>query len=68
MKALKADVPIALLSAEDAIPISHHDSVDIFISKSEPIPRVLEIVADLLSRRVLFRPLKDWVGEGEKAA
>jgi CheY-like chemotaxis protein len=32
MKALKADVLIALLSAEDAIPVSHHDSVDIFIS------------------------------------
>lgn len=57
MKACKTDVPIVLLSADDVLPITNRDAVDVFVSKSEPIPRVLEIVDDLLSRRVLFQPL-----------
>jgi CheY-like chemotaxis protein len=68
MKACKTDVPIALLSADDVMPMRSRDAVDVFVSKSESIPRVLEIVENLLSRRVLFRSLEGWVGEGEKAA
>ena len=67
MKACKTDVPIALLSADDVISMSSSDAVDVFVSKSEPIPRVLEIVDDLLSRRVLFQPLSHGA-RGEKAA
>lgn len=68
MKACKPDVPIAVFSAEDVMPFSRRDGVDVFLCKSEPIPRVLEIVDDLLSRRVLFRPLERWAGAGQKAA
>jgi CheY-like chemotaxis protein len=66
MKACKTDVPIALLSA-DVMPMRSHDAVDVFVSKSEPIPRVLEIVDDLLSRRILFRPLDAWPAEEDAA-
>ncbi len=68
MKALKPDVPIALLSADDVMPTNSRDSVDVFVSKSEPIPRVLEIVDELLSRRVLFQPLDSWAADEEDAA
>lgn len=68
MKACKPDVPIALLSADDVAPPSERPAVDAFVPKSEPIPRVLERVDNLLSRRVLFRSLEGWEGEGEKAS
>jgi CheY-like chemotaxis protein len=63
MKACKTDVPIALLSADDVMPLSNRNAVDAFVSKSESIARVLEIVDDLLSRRVLFQSLDHWTGE-----
>lgn len=62
MKACKADVPIALLSA-DVMPLSTPNAVDVFVSKSESIPKVLEIVNELLSRRILFQPLNDWAAD-----
>jgi two-component system response regulator MprA len=37
MKACKTDVPIALLSADDVIPLSDRTAVDAFVSKSESI-------------------------------
>jgi CheY-like chemotaxis protein len=67
MKACKPDVPIALLSADDRMTMSRRDVVDVFVSKSEPIPKVLEIVEDLLSRRVLFRPLDLWPANKDAA-
>jgi CheY-like chemotaxis protein len=67
MKALKPDVPIALLSADDVAPPNERIGVDVFVSKSESVPRVLEIVDELLSRRVLFQPLTHWA-DGDKAA
>lgn len=67
MKALKPDVPIALLSADDIAPSSERIAVDVFVPKSESVPKVLKIVDDLLSRRVLFQALSHWA-DGEKAA
>jgi CheY-like chemotaxis protein len=57
MRAQKSDVPIALLSADDVSAPADPRAVDALISKSEPIPRVLEIVDHLLSLRLLFQPL-----------
>jgi CheY-like chemotaxis protein len=67
MKACKTDVPIALLSADDVMPLSSRNAVDTFVSKSESITRVLEIVDDLLSRRVLFQPLNGWAVDEDAA-
>ena len=51
----KTDVPIALFSADDVANLGDLETVDRFISKSEPIPKVLEIVDHLLNARFLFR-------------
>jgi CheY-like chemotaxis protein len=67
MKACKTDVPIALLSADDVMSLSSRNAVDTFVSKSESITRVLEIVHDLLSRRVLFQPLDSWAADKDAA-
>jgi CheY-like chemotaxis protein len=66
MKSCKTDVPIALFSADDVANLGDLETVDTFISKSEPIPKVLEIVDHLLSARFLFRRLEPW--EREDAA
>lgn len=60
MKACKVDVPIVLLSAEDLGALSNLKAVDAFVSKSESIIRVLEIVDYLLSLHFLFQPLDGW--------
>jgi two-component system response regulator CpxR len=57
MKASQPDVPVAMLSAEEAIPESALESVDVFISKSESPTSLLEIVEHLLDLRFLFAPL-----------
>jgi len=57
MRSCKTDVPIALFSADDLANVGDLETVDTFISKSEPIPKVLEIVEHLLSARFLFRRL-----------
>jgi hypothetical protein len=57
MKSCKTDVPIALYSADDLSSLDDPETVDTFISKSEPIPKVLEIVDHLLDARFLFRRL-----------
>ncbi|HEX6502134.1 MAG TPA: response regulator [Terriglobales bacterium] len=67
MKACKPDVPIALLSADTLPVLADLKAVDLFVSKSLPIAGVLEMVDQLLSRRVLFQPLQHWEG-GEQAA
>jgi CheY-like chemotaxis protein len=59
MKACKPDVPVALLSADDWMPPGMLETVDAFVSKSERIPRLLEIVDHLVSLRFLFQPLSD---------
>jgi CheY-like chemotaxis protein len=58
MRACKTGVPIALISAEDLTVLGHVKTVDAVVSKSEPIPRVLEIVDQLLTLRFLFQPLE----------
>ena len=64
MRSCKTDVPIALFSADDVANLGDLETVDTFISKSEPIPKVLEIVDELLSRRFLFRRLDPSEAEG----
>ncbi len=58
MRACKTDVPIALLSADDLTVLGDVKTVDALVSKSEPIPRVLEIVEQLLTLRSLFEPIE----------
>jgi CheY-like chemotaxis protein len=67
MKGCKADVPVVLLSADDLPVLANLKVVDAFVSKSEPIARVLEIVDYLLSRRILFQPLDDWKNDDRVA-
>jgi CheY-like chemotaxis protein len=57
MKASQPDVPVAMLSAEEGLPESALESVDVFISKSESPTSLLEIVEHLLDLRFLFTPL-----------
>ena len=56
MKASQPDVPIAMLSADEGLPESALESVDVFISKSESPTSLLEIVERLLDLRFLFAP------------
>ena len=56
MKASQPDVPVAMLSSDEAIPESALESVDVFISKSESPTSLLEIVEYLLDLRFLFTP------------
>ena len=58
MKTCKADVPVALMSADNLPVLANLKAVDAFVCKSEAIGRVFDIVDDLLSRRVLFQPLE----------
>lgn len=67
MKACKPDVPIALLSADTLPVLADLKAVDVFVSKSLPIAGVLEMVDQLLSRRVLFQPLEHWEGDEQAA-
>ena len=57
MKESKPEVPVALLSSDEFLPLSELEAVDCFIPKSEPIVSLLEKVDYLLSLRFLFRPL-----------
>ena len=69
MKACKPDVPVALLSTDDRVPQSKLKTVDVLVSKSEPITAFLAIVDHLLSLRFLFQPLGNLkTGEGRGAA
>jgi len=56
MKDSKPDVPVALLSRDECLPLRELEAVDCFIPKSEPIVSLLEKVDYLLSLRFLFRP------------
>jgi CheY-like chemotaxis protein len=56
MKDSKPDVPIALLSGDECLPLHDFEAVDCFMLKSEPIISFLEKVDYLLSLRFLFRP------------
>ena len=56
MKDSKPEVPVALLSSDECLPLSDLEAVDCFIPKSEPIVTLLEKVDYLLSLRFLFRP------------
>jgi CheY-like chemotaxis protein len=54
MKTCKADVPVALMSADNLPVLANLKVVDAFVCKSEAIGKVLDVVDELLSRRVLF--------------
>jgi CheY-like chemotaxis protein len=54
MKDSKPDVPVALLSSDECLPLP--EAVDCFIPKSESITSLLEKVDYLLGLRFLFRP------------
>ena len=56
MKDSKPDVPVALLSSDECLPVRDLEVVDCFIPKSEAIISLLEKVDYLLSLRFLFRP------------
>jgi CheY-like chemotaxis protein len=56
MKESKPDVPVALLSGDECLPLRDLEAVDCFMPKSEPIISFLEKVDYLLSLRFLFRP------------
>ncbi len=56
MKDSKPEVPVALLSSDECLPLRELEPVDCFIPKSEPIVSFLEKVDYLLSLRFLFRP------------
>jgi CheY-like chemotaxis protein len=58
MKTCKADVPVALMSADNLPVLANLKAVDAFVCKSEAIGKVLDVVDELLSRRVLFQPLE----------
>jgi CheY-like chemotaxis protein len=62
MKALQPDVPLALLSAADALPEGALKWVDAFVSKSESAANLLQIVEHLLDLRFLFMPLDGLTG------
>jgi CheY-like chemotaxis protein len=69
MKACKPDVPVAISSADDCAPRDTLKTDDAFVSNSEPIPRLLEIVDHVLSLRFLFQPLSDMENSrGRRAA
>ena len=54
MKASQPDIPIVILSADEGLPESALESVDVFISKSESPANLLKIVEQLLDLRFLF--------------
>ncbi len=64
MRACKPDVPIALLSCDEQPPPGALETIDVFISRAEPITSLLEKVDYLLSLRFLFQPLEgSWADE-----
>ena len=66
MKAIQPDVPIAILSADEALPESALRSIEAFVSKSESPANLLQIVEHLLDVRFLFAPLDDSKTEGQQ--
>ena len=64
MRACKPDVPIALLSCDEEPRPGALETIDAFISRTEPITSLLEKVDYLLSLRFLFQPLEgSWADE-----
>jgi len=57
IKASQPDIPIAILSADEALPESALKSIEAFVSKSESPANLLQIVEHLLDVRSLFAPL-----------
>jgi CheY-like chemotaxis protein len=62
MKDSKPDVPVAILSSDECLPLRELEAVDCFIPKSEPIGSLLEKVDYLLSLRFLFLPIGPFEG------
>ena len=68
MKASQPDIPIVLLSADDELPESVLELVDVFVSKSKSPSNLLQIVEHLLYLRFLLTPLDDLIRERQKHA
>jgi CheY-like chemotaxis protein len=66
MKLSQPDIPIVLLSGDDALPESVLGLVDVFVSKSESPENLLQIVEHLLDLRFLFTPLDGLIGGRQK--
>ena len=66
MKASQPEIPIVLLSADDELPESVFDVVDVFVSKSESPANLLQIVEHLLGLRFLFTPLDSLIAGRQK--
>jgi len=66
MKASQPEIPIVLLSADDELPESVLELIDVFVSKSESPANLLQIVEHLLDLRFLFTPLDDLIGGRQK--
>jgi len=56
MNASQPEIPIVLLSADDELPETVLELVDVFVSKSESPANLLQIVEHLLDLRFLFTP------------
>jgi CheY-like chemotaxis protein len=67
IKDTQPDVPVAMLSAEEDLAESALESVDVFISKSEPPVSLLQIVEHLLDLRFLFTPFDDSQSDDSKS-
>jgi CheY-like chemotaxis protein len=66
MKTSQPDIPLALLSADEALPESALKWVDAYVSKSESPANLLQIVERLVDLRFLFAPL-DGLGQTRAA-
>jgi CheY-like chemotaxis protein len=65
MRASQPDIPLALLSADDGLPENALKWVDAYVSKSESLANLLQIVDRLVDLRFLFAPLDGLMG-GDK--
>ena len=68
MRASQPDIPLALLSADEALPESALKWVDAYVSKSESPANLLQIVDRLVDLRFLFAPLDGLMGRGRTRA
>ena len=68
MRASQPDIPLALLSADEALPESALKWVDAYVSKSESPANLLQIVDRLVDLRFLFAPLDGLMGRGQTRA
>jgi len=66
MKGSKPDVPVAILSGDECLPLRDLEAVDCFMSKSQPIVSFLEKVDYLLSRTLPVPTLRRFEGSSRR--